>query len=51
MQEMVIFHSSILRGDLTQDEWQEKKHEILTNLYAYVSEVGEFYLLQNMVLV
>ena len=33
-------HSSILRADLTQDEWQEKKHEILTNLYAYVSEVG-----------
>lgn len=33
-------HSSILRGELSEDEWQAKKHEILTNLYEYVSQVG-----------
>lgn len=33
-------HSSILRGELNDEEWKVAKHDILTNLYAYVAKVG-----------
>lgn len=33
-------HSSILRGELSDNEWESKKHSVLTNLYNYVSKVG-----------
>ncbi|XJS11622.1 FAD-binding oxidoreductase [Aerococcaceae bacterium WGS1372] len=33
-------HSSILRGNLHDSEWEALKHTVLTKLYNYVSEVG-----------
>lgn len=33
-------HACIMRGNLTQEEWDAKKHEVLTELYAYVKELG-----------
>lgn len=33
-------HACILRGDLSQEEWDSKKHTVLTDLYAYVKSLG-----------
>lgn len=33
-------HACILRGDLSQEEWNSKKHTVLTDLYAYVKSLG-----------
>lgn len=33
-------HACIMRGDLGQEEWDQRRHEILTELYAYVKQLG-----------
>lgn len=33
-------HSCILRGELSDAEWAEKRHHILTELYQYVHDIG-----------
>lgn len=33
-------HACVVRGELTQAEWNEKKHDVLTDIYQYVHDLG-----------
>lgn len=33
-------HSCIMRGELSDDEWATKRHQILSELYQYVHDIG-----------
>lgn len=33
-------HACVVRGELTQEEWDSKKHEVLMDIYNYVHDLG-----------
>lgn len=33
-------HACVVRGNLTEEEWKAKKHEVLTDIYSYVHDLG-----------